>query len=199
VTGTDRLLQSWRIRKAKALIPPGAGVLDIGCADGALFRQLGERISRGVGIDPSLDGPVETERFRLVPGAFPDDLPAAGRFDVITMLAVLEHVPIDRQPALAAACARFLEPGGRVILTVPSPAVDRILHLLESLRLIEGMALHQHYGFEPSQTPSVFTPHGLRLARARKFQLGLNNLFMFEKATGEPDQRPGPRSFATPP
>jgi SAM-dependent methyltransferase len=185
--GTDRLLQSWRIRKAQAFIPPGARVLDVGCADGALFRQLGEQIRGGLGIDPSIAEPTETERFRLVPGAFPDDLPETERFDAVTMLAVLEHIPLDKQRELAAACARCLEPGGRVIVTVPSPAVDRILHLLESLRLIEGMALHEHYGFEPGQTPSLFVPSGLRLARARKFQLGLNNLFVFEKANGRPE------------
>jgi 2-polyprenyl-3-methyl-5-hydroxy-6-metoxy-1,4-benzoquinol methylase len=181
VKGLDRLLQSWRIRKAERMIPHGARVLDVGCADGALFRQLDGRISGGVGIDPTLEEPVESERFRLVRGAFPDDLPAGERFDAITMLAVLEHIPLQRQPALAAATHRCLEPGGRLIVTVPSPAVDRILHVLESLRLIEGMALHEHYGFEPGQTPSVFTPHGLGLAHARKFQLGLNNLFVFEK------------------
>lgn len=177
----DRLLQSWRIRKAQGFIPRGARVLDVGCADGALFRQLGERIREGVGIDPSVGEPTQTATFRIVPGAFPDDLPEAERFDAVTMLAVLEHIPLDKQREVAAACARCLEPGGRLIVTVPSPAVDRILHLLESMRLIEGMALHEHYGFEPWQTPSIFVPHGLRLARARKFQLRLNNLFVFEK------------------
>ena len=46
---------------------------------------------------------------------------------MITMLAVLEHVPEDAQAELAAACERILKPGGRVVITVPSPQVDTIL------------------------------------------------------------------------
>jgi hypothetical protein len=50
----DRLLQFWRFSKVHPYIPRGARVLDIGCADGALFRLIENKIHEGVGLDPAL-------------------------------------------------------------------------------------------------------------------------------------------------
>jgi hypothetical protein len=69
-----------------------------------------------------------------------------------------------------------------VIVTVPSPRVDDILGVLTRLRLVKGMSLEEHYGFDPAQTESVFSPPRFRVAHRGRFQLGLNNLFVFEKA-----------------
>jgi len=156
-------------------------VLDIGCADGELFRQI-PNVAEGVGVDPDL--PQETPAVRgtvLVKGLFPHALPDQQPFDVITMLAVLEHVPPECQRTLAVDCARHLKPGGHLIITVPSPFVDRILAALQFCRLIHGMALEQHYGYDPSRTATLFAVDGLQLVHARRFQLGLNNLFVFRK------------------
>ena len=180
MTKIDRLLQRWRFAKAARFIPRGARVLDVGSDDGALFRYLGERLGTGTGIDPLIAAPSANARWRLIPGMFPDDAPLE-RFDAITALAVLEHIPEDSLPKFRDACIEHLEPGGRFIATVPSPAVDRILHVLERLRLIHGMALHEHHGFDAMSTPRAFEAPALRLARARRFQLGLNHLFVFER------------------
>lgn len=177
----DRILQYWRIAKAQPYISPNARVLDIGCADGALFRQLASYLGEGVGIDPGLEQSVKLNRHTLIAGTFPEDLPDTRPFDAITMLAVLEHVHPEQQPKLAKHCARFLKSGGYLIITVPSSQIDRILHLLKFMRLIDGMALEQHYGFEARKTPSIFSVEGLTLVKASKFQLGLNNLFVFKK------------------
>ena len=187
----DRLLQRWRIAKVSPFIPSGGRILDIGCGDGALFKRLHGRIGEGVGVDPTLTAPVQAERYRLLPGYFPAALPDGRAFDAITLLAVLEHIPICEQPAFAAECARLLEPGGVMLITVPSPAVDRILGVLKALRLIDGMSLEEHYGFDPRQTSAVFSVPGLILAKSATFQLGLNHLFVFKKTgmTRSPDVR----------
>lgn len=177
----DRLLQRWRIDKARPYVSPGDRVLDIGCADGALFHRFGELIGRGVGIDDDLSAPVVTERYELRPGTFPEALDDEEPFQVIALLAVLEHVPRERQSVLATGCYDHLAPGGYLVVTTPSPLVDPILDGLKLLRVIDGMALEEHYGFEPGETPAIFTAAGLDLVESKKFQLGLNNLFVFQR------------------
>jgi hypothetical protein len=96
------------------------------------------------------------------------------------LLAVLEHIPLSQQAQLARECARALAPNGRLIITVPSPFVDRILAILLRLRLVDGMAVEQHYGFKPDRVPALFGQE-LRVVTARRFQCGLNHLFVFQK------------------
>ena len=179
---TDRLLQRWRIAVASRFIATGARVLDIGCFDGALFHHLGQRISTGVGIDPLLSQPTNTGRFQLITGRFPGDLPEMEPFDAITMLAVLEHVPPEDTKPLTHHCARRLKPGGHLIVTVPAPIVDHLLRCLHFLRLVDGMSVEEHHGFVPSSTPALFAIEDFSVHRAKRFQFGLNHLFVFKAA-----------------
>jgi len=184
----DTVLQSWRIRKASPYIPVGAHVLDIGCSDGALFRVLRDRIASGIGIDTDAV-PSDYGRFRFIRGPAPGGLPVGSTFDAITLLAVLEHIPPSAQRELAVSCAGLLKLGGRLICTVPSPKVDSLIHLGQQLGLLDGIAEHEHYGFEPSQTVRLFIDRGFTLQRASRFQLGLNNLFVFVNAGVGPPPR----------
>jgi SAM-dependent methyltransferase len=185
VTPLDRLLQAIRVRKALPHIPAGSRVLDVGCADGHLLRRLAPRIRDSVGIDP--DAPLVTpggaERpagaFRVIRGRFPDDLDVDGTFDVITMLAVFEHFPERDRPRVVAACRRLVRTGGRIVLTVPAPAVDRIVDVLRTLRLAHGMDVDAHHGYRPEDTPRHFS--GFRVVRHEPFELGLNHLFVLER------------------
>jgi len=179
----DRILQNWRIDKAKPYIDDGSSVLDIGCADATLFKRIGT-IGRYVGVDPHLEVSVEDDRARLVRGIFPEVPEADEKFDCITLLACLEHVPLDQQKEVAERCFSLLKDGGRLIVTVPDAKVDHILAVLKALRLIDGMELDEHYHFDVSATPSLFEAAGLTLKKYERFQLGLNNLFVFERAAG---------------
>jgi 2-polyprenyl-3-methyl-5-hydroxy-6-metoxy-1,4-benzoquinol methylase len=183
----DRFIQSWRIRKVRPYVQPGSRVLDIGASDGALFRQI-QGIADYVGIEPELSTPVQiAPKATLLKGLFPAALEDTRPFDLIVLLAVLEHVPPAEQETLARACGEYLKPGGFLVVTVPSPATDYVLSLLRLCRLIDGMSLEQHYGFKPAHTPKIFAPFGLTLIKASTFQLGLNNLFVFQKQTTQSD------------
>ena len=176
----DRYLRDVRIRKARRFVKKDDVVVDVGCLDGTLFERLRGTIAYGYGVDPTLEEKREAPGYELHPGHFPEALPPVS-CDVITMLAVLEHVPPAEQAGLAGACHEILNPGGRVVITVPSPRVDDILAVLTRLRLVDGMSLEEHYGFNPEDTLEVFAPPGFRLVERSAFQLGLNNLFVFEK------------------
>jgi 2-polyprenyl-3-methyl-5-hydroxy-6-metoxy-1,4-benzoquinol methylase len=177
----DRALQGIRVRKVRPYIRAGARVLDIGCADGVLSREAGP-LNRYVGIDPDAPAAASSANVRFIRDTFPtSQLGPADLFDVITATAVLEHVPRDAQAGFAKACARHVEPGGYLAITVPAPVVDSILALLKSASILDGMKDEQHYGFDPDATPRVFEPHGFRLERHSRFELGLNHLFVFKR------------------
>jgi len=181
MTWLDRSLQQRRIRVARRELPKGARLLDIGTHDGELFRraQVG-----GLGIDPELVGTASPPGVTLVKGFFPDDLPELPEesFGAATALAVIEHIPEGDLPTWAKEMARLVGPKGVLVMTIPAPAVDKILHLLIRLHLADGMEAHQHHGFQPSSLDGIFTAPVWRRAKHRTFQLGLNHLYVFERA-----------------
>ncbi len=176
----DYRLQHERTRRVLPYVVPGARVLDIACADGALFRLLDCRANGGVGID--LDPvPPSTAKFTYIQGAFPSAMPAGEPFDVVAALAVVEHIPQQEQSGFAAGCARQLKSGGRLVVTVPSSRVDDILRVMKTLRVVDGMHEEQHHGFDPREAIAMFEGAGLILERHSRFELGLNHLLVFRK------------------
>ncbi|MCL2220348.1 MAG: methyltransferase domain-containing protein [Chitinispirillia bacterium] len=181
----DKMLQKWRISKALRHIPASSRVLDIGCFYGELFVRAGSRLRGGLGIDPTLTDSVNKnpcDNVTLIKGIFPEDMPPeAENFDIITCLAVFEHIPNETLSDFITACHDRLNPDGRIILTVPSPFVDAILAVLLKMRLIDGMSLDEHHGLLVEDIPALFEKGGFALIKKHKFQLGLNNIFVFQK------------------
>lgn len=180
---TERILQQWRFAKARPYIPCAARVLDIGSRDGTLFQRFDGLIRGGMGIDPVLKHNTHIDDVLLIAGCFPKHMPDVEPFDAITMLAVLEHIPPSEYAHLSHACARFLKPGGVLIITVPSSKVDLILRVLKFFRLIDGMSLEQHFGYDVAQTTVIFSADCFDLKRHTRFQLGLNHVFVFKRRT----------------
>lgn len=178
----DRFLRDWRIRKSIPYIRAHDCVLDLGCYDASLLKKLKTKpIAHSIGMDLLLAEISRNDDYSLYPGKFPDDLPLNITFDIITLLAVLEHIPSEEQLQLRDNCYKYLNKKGRIIITVPSPFVDQILWVLTKLRLIDGMSVEEHYGFKVEDVPLIFSSKQFKLIKHKKFQLGLNNLFVFEK------------------
>lgn len=185
MTPLDRFIRALRVRQISKFVPEDCTLLDVGCFDGYLFSCFASRIRRGVGVEPLQTSPLPDlpEQFEFLRGTFPEVLPSQtqSEFDIVTMLAVVEHFPEETLPAVVAACHRVLRAKGRVLITVPSPLTDHVLAVLSALRLIDGMSLEQHHGFDPSSLRRYFSERDWILVASKKFQFGLNNLFVFEK------------------
>jgi SAM-dependent methyltransferase len=178
----DKFLRAWRTRIALKAAPKRMGaVLDVGCDDGYLLLRL--NAARRDGVDPTLAGERVEAGLRLCPGFFPGDLDRLGLmgpYDAIFALAVFEHLTDQDLQSARAALPGLLNPGGRLIITVPHPFVDRILDVLMFFHLIDGQAVDEHHGFDPAHLSELASGR-IRLISRSSFQLGLNNLFVFER------------------
>jgi SAM-dependent methyltransferase len=176
----DYLIQDWRMRISARWIPTGSRVLDIGCHQGEFLTYLGNKISPSVGIDPLLNSELPMKQHQLLPWVFRDVLPFKNQsFDVISLLATIEH--LYNQEELAKESWRLLKPGGRVVITMPSQFVDKILEVFKFFRFVDGMSLEEHHGLDVKDLPVIFEQEGFILKEWRTFQLGMNNLIVFER------------------
>jgi len=124
----EGFLSRQRGKMADRLIPAASRegrLLDIGCGEEPRFLMSTD-FAEKVGVDriavndgqksclptiTRIDGDVETM----------DCLPFEdGYFDVVTMLAVFEHIEPERLVKLVADIRRVLRPGGMYILTTPA-------------------------------------------------------------------------------
>ena len=176
----DEILEYLRFTKVAPYIPKGAFLLDIGTGDGNFLDYLNGQIHIAVGIDPHLKQNTHIGNYHLIPGFFPDDYDGKIIFDVITILAAIEHIPMDVLPCVVKACWKYLKPGGQVIITVPHPRIDKLLELLHKLRIFEGFSTQQHYGLDPDCLPEMFKQW--KPIKRERWCLGCNNLFIFEKS-----------------
>jgi ubiquinone/menaquinone biosynthesis C-methylase UbiE len=176
----DHVLQKWRYSVVDPLIPSGCDLLDIGGFDGSFLMRVYPKIRSGVCIDPNLEDKRDG-KILLVKARIDGVLPFSDNsFDVITMIAVYEHLGRQRE-LITAEAFRVCRKNGLVLITVPSSAVDAILETLMKIRLIDGMSLEEHDHFNVSDTVGIFEAAGFQLRRRSRFQMGLNNLFIFQK------------------
>jgi hypothetical protein len=178
----DRVIQELRFRAAKAYVPPGSTVLDIGSADGAWFTFLGDRIGSSVGLDPNAVDGITAGGHRLIQGTL-DTVDLDGSFDCVTALAVLEHLTHDELTEFGVQIRSCTSPAAIIVATVPSAAVDRILDVGIRLRLLDGMEAEEHHGLVVSTIPQTLAKAGWSLRTKKSFEFGLNNLFVFERSS----------------
>ncbi|WP_324651856.1 class I SAM-dependent methyltransferase [Georgenia sp. H159] len=99
----------------------GGRVLDVGCGEGLLLERLSTAADQVVGIDPDAHAVGRAQqRLAGVAGArvvraglLDDDVPALGRFDTVTCVATLHHLPL--RPALERLRG-LVAPGGQLIV-----------------------------------------------------------------------------------
>lgn len=181
----EPVLRRMRVRRVLPVIAqhPDCHLLDVGCgAKAALLRAVEPYVARAVGIDFKAPA-LATGKLSTIAATLADALPFPDRtFDVVTMLAVLEHLAQPR--AIVGEIHRVLKPGGQVVLTVPSHAAKPVLEFLAfRLGVVSREEILDHkeyYGGKALRT--LFGDAGFRVERHRYFQLGMNNFLVATRA-----------------
>jgi cyclopropane fatty-acyl-phospholipid synthase-like methyltransferase len=175
----DRAADKWRASRPEQLsptlarllelalvdVPPDARALDVGCGAGVpLTRALVSRGFRTTGLDFSQklleiarrDVPAATFLFgdmRTVPSHA-----LGGAFDVIVAWDSVFHVPRADHAALFARFAGWLEPGGRILLSLGGSAWEGSSEMLgESF---------SYSGFEPDESLRLLERAGLAIVHS---------------------------------
>lgn len=190
VTRGNGLLEGFlarqRSHRARSLIPPSASagrVLDIGCGSYPLFL-VGSDFAEKYGLDRvavRLPDEVRAANLKLLEYDVQTgrELPfPADHFDVVTMLAVFEHLEPSVLTRLLAEVRRVLKPGGIYVLTTPAHWTHWLLNLLGRLRLVSHEEVEEHQGsYRHSVIRSYLEGAGFASGRIRTgyFEAGMNN------------------------
>jgi SAM-dependent methyltransferase len=116
------LAQTDRLETLESILPPDRRrLLDIGSGPGFFLKTAQTRGWDVLGIEPSRQAAAHARELGVpvVEGFFnADSAPGLGRFDVVHMNNVLEHIP---DPIALVTLARdLLNPGGLVCINVPN-------------------------------------------------------------------------------
>jgi len=177
----EEFLARQRCRKANSLIPERARtgrLLDVGSGSYPLFL-LNTRFAERYGLDRVVPGDFSAEGITLLhhdiesePLPFED-----GFFDVVTMLAVFEHLDPPVLNSTLKEIRRTLRPGGSYIMTTPAHWTGGILRVMGRLRLVSQVEIGEHQDtYSHGQIAKFLADAGFEpaLTRYGSFEGGLN-------------------------
>lgn len=173
----EPILRWMRLRRVMHHIPNNSVVLDVGCGTSATFlKTLSPHINQGFGVDFKVKNAqfsnIQTRQIKLE-----NHLPFEDcSFDVVTMLAVLEH--INKEQEILKEIYRVLIPGGKLVLTVPSVWSQPILEFLAyKLKIVSAAEIQDHkryYNYTKLKKVLVDVT-GFEQLYHQYFQLWMNN------------------------
>lgn len=162
---------------------PDCRLLDIGCGWEARFlREVAPHIAQGIGIDPKAPPLAEEKGLTTFQSRLTGELPfESASFDVVTMLAVLEHLSEAR--AIVAEVWRVLRPGGWFVGTVPGTLAKPVLEFLAyRLNIVNPEEIRDHKAYySRASLCSLLVESGFSNPGHEYFQLGMNNFFYAQK------------------
>jgi len=147
----EPLLARLRTQRANGLIPQKlreGRILDIGCGSYPYFlahTAFKEKFAVDqLPLSRELAERNQIEFFELNLNAEPKLPFAESYFDVVTLLAVVEHLNPESMAILFRESHRVLRPGGMVILSTPAAWSDGLLRLMARLNLVSAEEIHEH-------------------------------------------------------
>ncbi len=158
---------------------PGERLIDFGCgAEPVLLRKASPIIHWGIGFDYDANN-LREQNFFVRQARISDTFPLPNHSaTAVSMTAVIEHFSKDAALNLLKACKKVLLPGGRVILTTPTPlgkypleTVARLTPLVAKGEVFD----HQHYYSKYDLAYSA-AHAGLHLIHYDTFEFGGNSV-----------------------
>jgi SAM-dependent methyltransferase len=179
----DVLIRNIRTNKVRLLIKAlfdknVFNLLDIGCgSDHLLINEFG-----GWGLDPKSKN-LDKKNIHIRRGVVKDVLPKFENdfFDIITLLAVIEHLELEELKFLLEQSGRILKKNAFLLITTPTPLSRPILELSAKLFLIsrEEIAEHKFYYSLKSLMP-IIEKYNFKIIKQKSFELGFNCLYLFQ-------------------
>jgi 2-polyprenyl-3-methyl-5-hydroxy-6-metoxy-1,4-benzoquinol methylase len=161
---------------ASAVRSPAPRVLDVGCGQGELLRDLAARLpgARIAGSDLSAQSLLDTRKrnreFELFslniadPNFAQTYADRLGAFDLLVCSEVLEHIPDDH--LAARNLAALLAPGGALIATVPGGKMSRY----------DQRIGHQRH-YRPQLLEQLLAGAGLRVEKVMAWGFPFHNVY----------------------
>jgi len=178
------ILEYWRLKKAVKWIR-GKRIVDIGCGSAKISTYLSKK-AEYTGIESN------NKVLKKVRRKFPKRTfihmsvnertikkLKTNNIDTLIMLAFIEH--IDHPDRFLRAVKGKLRPGGRVILTTPTAAAERILKFGAKLGLFSSEAFHEHKNhFSKADLFGLCKESGYGIIHYSSFELGFNHFIVLE-------------------
>jgi ubiquinone/menaquinone biosynthesis C-methylase UbiE len=180
----ESFLRNRRLQKVISYIPKNSIILDIGCgASAAFLKAISPHIKEGVGIDFKVKDNLQFDKIKTIQLKLENRLPFEdSRFEVVTMLAVLEH--IEKEQEILREIYRVLIPGGKLIITVPSVLSQPVLEFMAyNLKIVSEAEIRDHkryYDFQRLKK-ALIDSAGFKDINHQYFQFGMNNFCIVSK------------------
>lgn len=179
----DKLIAKWRLSKVVNLISKGDSIMDFGCGNQIFFlREIEPEIKIGVGYDFGVENmkigdKIELKKLDKEYRVLKRD---EKKYDKIIMLAVLEHIEIEKAIDLLNILQKKLKPNGKIILTTPTPLGRLVLEFMAyKLKIISETQIRDHKKYwskKDFEEISDKTP--LKLIKYSTFQMGMNSIVL---------------------
>ena len=167
----------------QAPLTPDARILEVGAGTGSNLAML-QRYGTVEAIEPDDQARALASKrggIAVWGGLLPDGVPLEdGRYDLIVLLDVLEHIPDDA--GTLRVLAKKLAPGGRLLLTVPSTPWLWSAH---------DVAHHHQRRYTASALRKVLAGNGFRLRHISHFNSILFPAIVGARAVGRLTGREG--------
>lgn len=177
----EKFLAKQRIKLANKLIPSSlrnGRILDIGCGTYPLFL-LSTDFAEKYGLEKIENKNILHDKVSLINFDLEkqDVLPFDNEyFDIVTMLAVFEHIQSTQLVDVMKEVHRILKHNGIYIMTTPSVWTDNLLRCMAKLRLVSPAEIEEHKDtYSQSRVSSILQKAGFS---KEKMRLGYFEIYM---------------------